>query len=1551
MAIEDVAVIGVAVETTGIERGKKSLEDLAKSGRQTEQAISGLEVQSKRTTDGISSLAVAARAAAASFGAAEIVRLTDQYTKYTAQLKLATDSTNAYKRSLDQVRSIATRAQQELSGVGTLFARIATGTKELGLSQQRVAAITETVALSLKVSGAAASESASAMLQLSQAFASGALRGEEFNAVNEAAPRLMKALADGLGVPIGALREMAAQGKLTSEVLANALPKALGDLRNEAKSVETIGGAFTVLKNNVLEFIGTQAQASGVIKVITTGINALADNLNVLAGAAAGFAAAKLAQVFIGAGAAALKGVAGSVSFAQALNAQRVASVAAAQASLQTTSAQVAQTAATNALAAAERQRAASITALTVLGRQQAASAAQATTAIAAQTAAQVGLATATRATGVAAGIASRALGLLGGPIGVITTLLGLGVSAWVAWGSASENAQAQASEAVEESTAQILANLEKQNAKLRERIELGKQLGIAVGREPTQAESRLGQIGTQISDLQAGRGINGGAALPEAARVALMQTLLKQYAELDSQIKQNQSLDAEAKGLSASKQAAEDLIAVRNRLRGVNAQYLEDLKKYQAALASGAITEQDYIREVSDLANKAFRSSEAGKAASEVASGASKVDSAYKSLISTINQKIEAEKNAADAYQKYISGLSKDNAGIREQITQLDEQTQRLGLTELAVARLDAAKLEMLATDAQARASGLEENEQNAEAIRLLTEQAQAYRDLADAKIGNAGRRETLRLEDESEKAAQKAIDDWEKASQKINDSLTDALLRGFESGKDFAKNLRDTVVNMFKTLVLRPIISAVINPIGGAVAGALGFGGGSAQAAGVEGGGLGGIGGIASTLSQGLNLLNGGISSSITSAFSRFATSSIGQSLGLGTAPVIGNNPSAFVPSQVTPLGSSVGSAVGAAGGFLAGRGLGQAISGGYAVSGSGNGIVNVGAALGAFFGPIGSVIGGAIAGLVNRLFGRKLKDFGVEGTLGGEAGFEGRQFEFYKGGLFASDKTKYSELDAEFEKGIANIFKSMRAQVGFFADALGLDTSRIEEFTSSIKISTKGLEPQEIQARFQEAIATANNELAEQLIGSYEETVTEVTRRVSERVGDPDNYDIVFRDITETEVTRTYKPSEFAREGEQAIDTLTRLATSLLTVNGIFESLGQTLLESSLAGGDIASQLADLFGGLDNFTSAASGYLSAYYTGEEQRALALAQIGSRLAEVGLTTPTSKEDLRRQLEAQDLTTEAGRRAYAALLEVAAAFAQVEDSAQAAADAAAEAAEQAYNNRVSAAFAALERATDKERQIIQSRIDVANESIEALTGVFDAITDGIKGLREDALGAVVAGQAGQNFITNALANAQSTGYLPDAGELQQAISDARAGLSEQQFVSESDRRFEQLRLAGELAALGDLTENQLTEAQRLLATSEAQLDALDKQLEYWREQIEIAQGTFEAAISIEEAISNLVIALMPDVTANTNPTVKPPEFVIGGGNTEPSSNVIRSAGRDANGRYITEQYYGGYGSGFTVVNDAEQERLEELQRVYEEASNTAENIADAFRI
>lgn len=214
------------------------------------------------------------------FGGHEIISMIDSYTKFTAQLKLAADTQAEYAQAYSDVVRISKTAQSELGASGTLYARIQRSTEELGISQKRVADITESVALALRVGGATTMESASAMLQLSQAFAAGRLNGQEFNSVAEAAPRLMKALADGMGVPVGALKEMSKEGMITSEVMAIAIPKALEELRKEADKVRTISGAWTTFRNGLMEYMGAGAEANGITKALTDTLILMGQNVD-----------------------------------------------------------------------------------------------------------------------------------------------------------------------------------------------------------------------------------------------------------------------------------------------------------------------------------------------------------------------------------------------------------------------------------------------------------------------------------------------------------------------------------------------------------------------------------------------------------------------------------------------------------------------------------------------------------------------------------------------------------------------------------------------------------------------------------------------------------------------------------------------------------------------------------------------------------------------------------------------------------------------------------------------------------------------------------------------------------------------------------------------------------------------------------------------------------------------------------------------------------------------------------------------------------------------
>lgn len=306
--------LSIEVKSDGVEKAKKSLADLTKAGSGAEKAATDLGRSSRqaagelnrasvetsklaRETTGLAKASELASGALTSSAKAlgagliagasltALARITDEYTKLSGQLKIATESQSDFNKAFSDVRRIATQSQSDLSSISTLYARLSLSLREIGISSNQVASITETVSLALKASGAGAGETASTMLQLSQAFGSGVLRGEEFNAVMESSPNLMRALAQSIGVPIGKLRELAADGQITSDVLVKAFSDEalLNNFREQAKQVQTISGAMTTLKNSLVLLggeidnqTGAGTAFSGVLLTIARSIESIA---------------------------------------------------------------------------------------------------------------------------------------------------------------------------------------------------------------------------------------------------------------------------------------------------------------------------------------------------------------------------------------------------------------------------------------------------------------------------------------------------------------------------------------------------------------------------------------------------------------------------------------------------------------------------------------------------------------------------------------------------------------------------------------------------------------------------------------------------------------------------------------------------------------------------------------------------------------------------------------------------------------------------------------------------------------------------------------------------------------------------------------------------------------------------------------------------------------------------------------------------------------------------------------------------------------------------
>lgn len=246
----DVASLVIRVEAMEADLAARKLENLKNAGKNAEKSVNDL-----------SGATNALKAAFIGLGGAlafrELFKASDEFANMRSRMDLATGSAQAgaeaYAKLLGKVRE----SHADLISTSDLFSKLTTATKALGLSQNQVVTISDTISKSLRISGADAQESASVIKQLGQAFASGVIKGDEFNAMMENSPRLSRAMSEALGINAGELRKLAAQGVLTSEVLSKALLGQTAKINEEFKKMpQTIGTATQDIKNELMDAFG-----------------------------------------------------------------------------------------------------------------------------------------------------------------------------------------------------------------------------------------------------------------------------------------------------------------------------------------------------------------------------------------------------------------------------------------------------------------------------------------------------------------------------------------------------------------------------------------------------------------------------------------------------------------------------------------------------------------------------------------------------------------------------------------------------------------------------------------------------------------------------------------------------------------------------------------------------------------------------------------------------------------------------------------------------------------------------------------------------------------------------------------------------------------------------------------------------------------------------------------------------------------------------------------------------------------------------------------------
>ncbi|QIC11974.1 tape measure protein [Morganella morganii] len=315
---------------------------LLTSQRQLDQRLRSMEGGFNRTTNAVngtersmSSLSRVAASLTAYLSASAVASYAEAWTVLNNKLVNSIKAGETLAVVNQRVFDIAQDSRSSLDGIATLYSRLERAMRSAGLSGQELGQITATISKAMTVSGATTAESEGALVQLSQALASGVLRGQEFNSMSEQAPALMKGLADSLGVSIGKLRAMAAEGKLTTDVLLKAFREMGPTIEREfANTTQTMSQSLQIASNNITKFFGESSAVKSFTSIFNSSVVTASESLNSLTNIliiAAGVMGSRYAGALALAGAAQIKKardtMAGAAASRQAAMAERDAAV------------------------------------------------------------------------------------------------------------------------------------------------------------------------------------------------------------------------------------------------------------------------------------------------------------------------------------------------------------------------------------------------------------------------------------------------------------------------------------------------------------------------------------------------------------------------------------------------------------------------------------------------------------------------------------------------------------------------------------------------------------------------------------------------------------------------------------------------------------------------------------------------------------------------------------------------------------------------------------------------------------------------------------------------------------------------------------------------------------------------------------------------------------------------------------------------------------------------------------------------------------------------
>ena len=670
------------------------------------------------------------------------------------------------------------------------------------------------------------------------------------------------------------------------------------------------------------------------------------------------------------------------------------------------------------------------------------------------------------------------------------------------------------------------------------------------------------------------------------------------------------------AKELTEATKALND---ARLKAVGVSKEYVASIKVQQDALRLGLITEKEATTAIGKLVQKQYESSTAGKEAAksthggaaanqEAAKAAKELEKAYTELVKTAQTLANAKNAEADGIDAWFQAEEKARLATvkaaNDSVQAAQDEYDNFGRTKSQIAEVTLARL-------QDKLQGVNAGTEIAASIGLQIEAQQRL-------IGILQKGE---VRDAGVEAAKDAAAEWKKTTDDIGRGLTDSLFRAFEAGKGFFSTLWSGIKNLFKTTVLKMIIS----PVTGAITGAMGLSGAANAATG---------------------------SSSLLSGMGSLAN--IGSSIGAGISQTIAN----VLPASISASLGMTSSALAASNAALIGGGASaSAAASAAAAAGNGAALGGMGASMTS---ALAAIPGWGWAALAAVAVAAVITGGKKDSRIGGGYSYDfARGTAAYGGGPDKSFTGAQAPVDAinATVAGINGLLKTIGS------------SSSLTQYYAASETSNKGRGGVMSGGMLSNGVAFGEDNAGSNYDGTYFETSSTQSPDLAAAAAN------FATDLKQSMIQALQAasgvPESIARvvrgiDAEALSDA--DVSTLLNAVNGVVMGVEQFRAALSTIGlsqfadiaFDAASAIAAASGGFEPLLANLSSYYDTYSTEGEKAALVTRQITQALAGVNIAMPATRAEFKSQVEAALALGEAGAPAVAALLSVNQAFASV---------------------------------------------------------------------------------------------------------------------------------------------------------------------------------------------------------------------------------------------------------------------------------------------------